>query len=501
MKNSLGRFVGEGFLPFTTSNAFVNKKRIKIPEKKTTHQEKMVASLSEVFDKLHITDGMTLSFHHHLRDGDKVLSLVAAEIKKRNLKNMVLAPSSIFPCHHNLVELIEHKNVVQIYTNYVNGEVADAISQGKLAKPLIMMTHGGRPQAIESGYLKIDVAFIACPNADSQGNGNGFFGVNACGSLGYAISDMLYADKKVVITDHIVPEVGECEIKSEYIDYVLEVDSIGDAQKIVSGTTKITKDPVGLKIAKEAAHFLDLAGIIQNGFSMQAGAGGTSLAVAHFVKEIMIEKNIKASFASGGITGYFTSMLEEGLVDRLYDVQSFDLEAVSSIGKNANHLAISASSYANPFDDNIVNQLDFVILGATEVDVHFNVNVTTSSLGNIIGGSGGHADTAYGAKVTMIVTPLIKSRIPIIKEAVTTITTPGSDVDVIVTDRGIAINPLRQDLIAKMKDTNMDIVPIEELWQRAHRITGIPAKLSFSQDVIGVVMYRDGTVIDTIYRK
>ena len=81
MKNSLGRFVGEGFLPFTTSNAFVNKKRIKIPEKENHTSGKMVASLSEVFDKLHITDGMTLSFHHHLRDGDKVLSLVAAEIK------------------------------------------------------------------------------------------------------------------------------------------------------------------------------------------------------------------------------------------------------------------------------------------------------------------------------------------------------------------------------------------------------------------------------------
>ncbi len=501
MKNSLGRFVSEGFRPFTTSNAYTNKERIKIAEKKTTNVNKVIPSLSEVFDQLAITDGMTLSFHHHLRDGDRVLNLVAAEIKRRNLKNMVLAPSSIFPCHSSLVELIENKNVVQIYTNYVNGPVADAISQGKLEKPLVMMTHGGRPQAIESGYLKIDVAFIACPTADREGNGNGFEGANACGSLGYAISDMLYANKKVVITDHLVSKVLEREIKSEYIDYVLSVDSIGDAQKIVSGTTKITKDPVGLMIAKEAAHFLDLAGTIKNGFSMQTGAGGTSLAVAHYVKEIMIKNNIKASFASGGITGYFTSMLEEGLVDQLFDVQSFDLEAVKSIGKNKNHIAISASQYANPYDDNIVNKLDFVILGATEVDLNFNVNVTTSSLGNIIGGSGGHADTAHGAKLTMIVTPLIKSRIPIVKEKVTTITTPGSDVDVIVTERGIAINPLRQDLINKMKSTNMDIVPIEELLQRAHRITGVPANIQFSKDIVGVVMYRDGTIIDTIYRK
>ena len=174
MKNSLGRFVSEDFRPFVASDAYTNKERIKIPEKKTTNVDKMISSLREVFDRLNITDGMTLSFHHHLRDGDRVLNLVAAEIKRRNLKNMVLAPSSIFPCHSSLVELIENKNVVQIYTNYVNGAVADAISQGKLEKPLVMMTHGGRPQAIESGYLKIDVAFIACPNADSEGNGNGF---------------------------------------------------------------------------------------------------------------------------------------------------------------------------------------------------------------------------------------------------------------------------------------------------------------------------------------
>lgn len=215
----------------------------------------------------------------------------------------------------------------------------------------------------------------------------------------------------------------------------------------------------------------------------------------------MLAKNIKASFASGGITGYYTSMLEEGLVEKLYDVQSFDLEAVKSIAKNKCHFSISASKYANPYEDNIANKLDFVILGATEVDVNFNVNVTTSSLGNIIGGSGGHADTAYGAKLTMIVTPLIKSRIPIIKEAVTTITTPGSDVDVIVTERGIAINPLRQDLIKKMKDTKLNIVTIEELLQRAHSITGIPEKIEFTNEIIGVVMYRDGTIIDTIYRK
>mgnify|MGYP003313350978 CR=1 FL=1 len=85
-----------------------------------------------------------------------------------------------------------------------------------------------------------------------------------------------------------------------------------------------------------------------------------------------------------------------------------------------------------------------------EIDVNFNVNVTTDSYGNIMGGSGGHSDTAHGAKVSIITTNLIKSRLPIIKKEVTTITTPGQDIDILVTERGIAINPLRKDLLEKL---------------------------------------------------
>ena len=105
--------------------------------------------------------------------------------------------------------------------------------------------------------------------------------------------------------------------------------------------------------------------------SMQTGAGGTSLAVAHYVKNLMKERNIKGSFASGGITGYYTDMLEEGLFNELYDVQCFDLKAIHSLSKNQNHHFMSGSKYASCYDDNIVNKLDFVILGATEIDLDF----------------------------------------------------------------------------------------------------------------------------------
>jgi len=501
MKNSLNRFVPDGFKAFISSNDYKNFPRNKIEEVKAINtKDKLLDSISQVFDALKIKDGMTLSFHHHLRNGDNVLNLVAEEIKRRNLKNMILAPSSIFPNNRILSELIENENIIKIYTNYLNGEVAKTICEGKMRDLLIMDTHGGRSRAIESRDLEIDVAFIASPCSDENGNGNGYIGPSACGSLGYAIADMLYAKRKVVVTDYLVEKVQDKEIIGEYIDYVVKIDKIGDQDGIVSGTTKITRNPVGLKIAYDTALTLNSLGLIKNGFSMQTGAGGTSLAVSNFVKDIMIKNNIYAEFGSGGITSYFVEMLESGLMKKLYDVQCFDLEAVRSLKENPNHISISASKYANPYEDAICDKLDFVILGATEIDLDFNVNVTTSSNGLIIGGSGGHSDTAHGSRVTVIVSPLIKTRIPIIKDKVTNITTPGEDVDILVTERGIAINPLRHDLIEILEKSKLNIVDIKELYQIAHKITGTPSQPLKSNKVIGVIRYRDQTIIDSIYK-
>ena len=500
MNNSLNRFVPQGYQPFEGSSAYTEKERKIIAEKHTSDGFEMLSSISDLFDKLNIHDGMTLSFHHHLRNGDYVLNMVAEEIKRRDLKNMTLAPSSIFPGNTILVELMEKGNVTKIYTDYVNGPVAEAISQGKLKELCVMHTHGGRPQAIESGDLHVDVAILGVPTVDAKGNGSGVTGKSACGSLGYAVSDLMYADKVVFVTDNLVEKAEKPQLDGKYVDYVLKVDAIGDPNGIVSGTTKITKDPVGLKIARNTAKLLDELGMIKQGLSMQTGAGGTSLAVAYYVKNLMIEKGIKGSFASGGITGYFTDMLEEGLFDELYDVQCFDLKAIESIRKNETHHAMSGSKYANPFDNNVVDGLDFVILGATEIDLDFNVNVTTDSHGKIMGGSGGHSDTAHGAKVTVITTNLVKSRMPIIKEKVTTVTTPGEDVDVLVTERGIAINPKRTDLLEKLHGSKLPICTIQQLLQTAYDITGVPSKQQRGTEPVGVVVYRDGTVIDTIYK-
>lgn len=500
MKNALNRNVPTGYRPFVSSSDYKNHERKLISEKSINNKIVYAKDLSEVFDKLNIKDGYTLSFHHHLRNGDYVLNMVCEEIKKRNIKNLHLAPSAIFPSNEILSSLIENENVVEIDTNYLNGPVSKTIGEGKLKGMLVMNTHGGRPRKIESGELKIDVAFIATPAVDKDGNGYGGIGNAACGSLGYAIADLKYAKKVVLVTDTVVDTLPKIELDKKYVDVILKVDSIGDPKGIVSGTTKITKDPVGLKIASLTAKLLDELGMIKDGVSMQTGAGGTSLAVASYVKDIMIKKNVVGSFASGGITGYFVDMQKNGLLERLNDVQCFDIDAVESYNSNPHHFGMSGSKYANPYDDPVVDYLDFVILGATEIDKDFNVNVTTDSYGKIMGGSGGHSDTAHGAKVSIITTNLIKSRMPIIKDHVTTITTPGEDIDVLVTERGIAINPKRTDLINALKDSRLPIYDIEYLYNLAHKITGTPKKLSRKEEVIGLVEYRDGTIIDSLYK-
>ncbi|MBE6069424.1 MAG: citrate lyase subunit alpha [Clostridium lundense] len=508
MKNVLGRELPdyiEGYgeiKPFEGAfeNCGVIEKRSMKVKSVTPGENKVLASIEEALDKVEIKDGMTISFHHHLRNGDFVLNMVMHAIAKRGIKDITIAASSIFPIHEPLVEYMKSGVVTGIYANYMSGPVAQAISKGYLKKPAVMMTHGGRPRAMECGDLHVDVAFIAAPTADTYGNLNGVQGPSACGTLGYAVTDAEYADKVVAITDNLVPYPAcPIDITQIYVDYIVKIDSIGNPAGIVSGTTKVTKDPVGLKIAKMATEVIEASGLIKDGLSFQTGAGGTSLAVAAELKEIMKAKGVVGSFAAGGITGYIVEMFEEGLFKNLFDVQCFDLKAIESYTKNPEHMAMSASMYGNPHNKGAVaNNLDVMILGATEIDTNFNVNVTTGSDGVIMGGSGGHSDTAAGSKLAIIVTNLVKARLPIIKDKVTTVTTPGESIDVLVTERGIAVNPRRQDLIEKLKETNLPVMTIEELKEVAEKMTGKPEAIKTTDEIVAIVEYRNGTVIDVV---
>lgn len=468
--------------------------------KKEAKPSKVYESIKDLFDKLDLKDGITVSSHHHLRNGDAVLNMMMLELQRRGIKDITLVASSLFPVHKELIPLLEDGTITNIITSYISGDLAKAISKGKLKGKILLQSHGGRARSIIDKNVVIDYAFIAAPSCDPMGNISGVNGEASCGSMGYAMADAIYAKKKIAITDTIVAYPNyPSDITEDYVDYILKVDSIGDKNGIVSGTTKVTKDPVGLKIAKDTLKVMKASGLLKDGFSYQSGAGGISLAVTDFLRDYMIKENIKGSFASGGITGYLTDMLEEGLFSSLYDVQCFDLKAIESIKKNANHLRMSGSEYGNPEVSAVVDNLDVVILGATEIDLDFNVNVITGADGVLMGGSGGHQDTAAGAKMSIIVSKLFSSRLPVIKNRVDVIATPGTTIDVLVTERGIAVNPLRQDLIEKFKENGLNVMTIQELKAIADNFMGEPKEIKKKDRIIGYSEYRDGSILDEIH--
>jgi len=462
---------------------------------------KLVGSLREAIALSGLKSGMTVSFHHHLRNGDFVLNMVMEQIADMGIRDLTVNASSLFDVHRPLLDHGKNRVVTRLLTDYMSGGIGRGISMGVMEHPVEFRTHGGRPSDIELGRTPIDVAFIAAPSSDPAGNCSGKFGKSACGSLGYAYADAMYAKKVVIITDNLVDyPLLDCSIPETYVDYVVTVDAIGNPKGIVSGTTKITRDPVGLVMASQAAQVIKHSGLLKDGFSFQTGAGGASLAAAKFLKDIMLQEKIQGSFGLGGITGYMVDMLNAGCFRSLLDVQCFDLTAVESIRTNPRHQEISAAHYASPSARSaVVDSLDVVILGATEVDTDFNVNVHTDSNGYIMGGSGGHSDTAAGAKLSMIIAPMFRARLPIVTDRVGCISTPGRDIDVLVTQGGIAVNPRNAELRDRLKAAGLPIVDIHELKEKAERITGKPQKPIRGDKVVAEVIHRDGTLLDRIY--
>ena len=172
---------------------------------------------------------------------------------------------------------------------------------------------------------------------------------------------------------------------------------------------------------------------------------------------------------------------------------------MASLRENPNHIEVSASRYASPgVKSACVDHLDTVILGATQVDLDFNVNVHTDSNGFIMGGSGGHSDTAAGARLAIIVAPLYRARLPIVVDHVHTKSTPGSTVDVLVTQRGVAVNPAREELKQRLVRGGLPVFDISELKNMAERVTGTPEDIEKGGRVVAKVEYRDGTIIDEI---
>ncbi|MCW8844088.1 MAG: citrate lyase subunit alpha [Rhodobacteraceae bacterium] len=430
-------------------------------------------AIRAVLEMADVKDGAVLSFHHHLRNGDDVMRQVLAECAAMGLRDLHIAPSSLFPCHAALIPFLREGVVTQITTSYMTGPLADAVREGVLGDPVRLQSHGGRAAAIASGRLSIDVAFVAAPAVDAAGNLSGAAGPSACGPLGYAMVDAAHARHVVALTDHRCDTVPRVCIPAEQVHQVVEMPRIGDAAQIASGTTGRAASQKGLAIAELTAQLIAVSGLLRDGFRFQTGAGATSLAVARALAPQMAARGVTGEYAAGGITGALVDMFEAGLFRGLRDVQAFDLAAVRSYARDAAHLGMSAEAYASPDRaDCIAKQLDVMILGAAEIDAAFNVNVTCASDGRIIGGSGGHADTAAGARLPIVTTPLQAAGRPKLVEALTCLTTPGATIGALVTEAGIAIHPSRPELAKVAKKAGLPVRAFEDLRRLAGDQTG-----------------------------
>lgn len=508
VKNAIGRIVpteinGEPVIPYKGVGKYKpqgNKHAPKIPSNADYPNDgnKLTGSLKEALIKAGLKDGMTISTHHHFRNGDLIANQIFDIAKELGVKNLRWFPSASFPCHEHLIQYLDDGTINRIEAS-MNGPLGRYCSLGKMKGTAVLRSHGGRYQAVQDGEVKIDIAVIGAACADPFGNANGLYGQSTSGLLGFALADSEYADKVIVVTDNMIKfPCIPWQIQGNNVDYTVKMDKIGIPEKIVSGTTVITKSPDRLLLAEMTAKFCYETGIMKDGFSFQSGAGGTSLAVGEYFAQIMKEKGIKARFARGGSNKYLVKMLEEGLVEYILDGQTFDLDGVRSMAENPNHVWTSPfTSYNYHSKGNFAGMVDVAILGATEVDVNFNANVVTHSDGYLLHGIGGWQNCLF-SKTVILPVPLFRDRIPIVVNEVTTVCGPGELIDVIITERGIAINPLRKDLIEKVKDSGFPIKTIMELKDEAEKICCKPKKPKLGDKVVAAIKWVDGTVIDVV---
>ncbi|MFX0113463.1 MAG: citrate lyase subunit alpha [Candidatus Hodarchaeota archaeon] len=505
--NAAGREVplkafNKTYKPFAGAYATTPKGRRKYGRKykpQITTERKIFDSLEKCIQKIGLQDGMTVGFHHCLRFGDYVINMVMDTIASFGVKNLTLAATALFPNHEPLLEYVENGVIAEI-SGSMNGPIGKAVSTGEVTIPTSLRSHGGRARAVECGELHLDVSFVAASACDEYGNLNGCQGPSAFGANGFANdTDSVYADAVVVITDNLLTEepVYPVSIKGSNIDYIVTVDRIGDPKKIVAGSLGRNISEKHLVIAEQVIAVAEAAGLIRNGFSFQAGAGGVSLATTKFVRETMAESGILGSFIHGGTTAAAVELLEEGLFQRIYDGQSFDLVAANSLRENPRHIESSADNSYNIWKPGgpIASYVDVVALGATEIDVHFNCNVNTFSNGILANGIGGHTDAA-AARMTVITCPLAR-KVPIVIDKVTTVSTPGEMIDVLITDGGIAVNPRKLKLRKKLEKGGIEVHDIHDLRDEAYSLAA-PAEPELSNEICTVVEYRDGTILDVI---
>ena len=112
-------------------------------------QSKLVKSLREAIELSGLKSGMSVSFHHHLRNGDYTLHMVMEQVAALGIRDLTLNASSVFDIHASaLEEHIQNHVVRKIRTNYMSAGLGRRISEGLMEEEVEFRTHGGRPRDI-----------------------------------------------------------------------------------------------------------------------------------------------------------------------------------------------------------------------------------------------------------------------------------------------------------------------------------------------------------------
>ncbi len=481
------------------------------------HAKSKVTTFDNVISMLQ--EGDVISYPHYYRTGDRALEQIVSKLREHNKKGIVLYGNAIFDNTDPwLYEAFRDGIITGVYGN-VYRAFGNHIVKGDLLPWVgVGFSHGNRVRKLQTGEIHVKIAFIPVPIADSYGNASGVMGKmdECCGPLGLAAADAEFADYTCMIAGTVSPYMlVPADITMEETDFVVQMDAPGLASGIGSGTLdleRIRSNSFNSMVAANVTAVMKASGVIKENFSFQVGSGA-GLIVLDEIRSYLKENKIVANFAIGGVTTMHVDMLEEGTLRHLLHGQLFEPseKVIHSLLHNPFHYSLSTGMYASVANKECaVNMLDVAVLSALEIDRNFNVN-TVCANGRIIGGIGGGQDVAAGADLTIMFLPLATGKdgkgFPKVVEEVYTITTPGEVIDVVVTEEYVCVNPLskssyRDAVLNNASEHGLKLVSMDELVakskEKAESFGKLPVKNETTDEVVHIIEWRDGTVLDTI---
>ena len=142
MMNAVGRDIPEELLvngkevyqgKFYMDGRYMQKAAPKTRRYEKPAESKIVATLVDALKQCGAKDGMTFSFHHHLRNGDFVANMVMqAAVEELGLKDLTIAATSLGEAHDPIADYIEQGKVVGIQTSGIRGRMGEVVCAGKL---------------------------------------------------------------------------------------------------------------------------------------------------------------------------------------------------------------------------------------------------------------------------------------------------------------------------------------------------------------------------------